>query len=900
VRLAGHIPGEARAENDEGPVDPSMPMRSLTLVLKPSAEQQAALDQLLAEQQDPASPNYHHWLTPEEYADRFGLSQDDLQKVVAWLGQQNLTVTGTGRGRNWVAFRGAARDVENAFGTEIHHFRVNGEVHFSNANDPSLPADLDAVVRTVHGLNDFRMKPKSVLRRTLPGSDATARYNSTSGNHYLAPDDIAILYNIKPLLDAGVDGSGQKLVVVGQTQINLSDLQAFRSRFGLAGNDPQVTLVPNLADPGVQSDDQVEAHLDLEWTGAVARNASINYVYSENVMDAVQYAIDQNLAPVISMSYGLCEAQTSFSEAQTLRSWARQANAQGISWFAASGDAGGSDCSTSARSGGGLSVDIPAAIPEVTGVGGTTLTEGAGNYWNASNGATSASALSYIPESVWNDSAAAGEPASGGGGVSSFFTKPIWQTGAGVPNDGARDVPDVSMAASADHDGYLIWSGGKLSVVGGTSVASPVFAGITTLLNQRLVSSGRQSVPGLGNMNPQLYALAQTSPTAFHDVITGDNMVTISCGARSRGCVPGTYGYAAGAGYDLASGLGSVDANQLVNAWSGAGASTARGSAALSIMSSAPSIPVGDTFTLTATVKGQNGGTPTGAVTFFSGSTSLGSANLSGATGVATATLQVSAAQLALGASSITAQYSGDASYNAASASVTVSVTSNVTGPPSISAVSNGASFRQSFAPGMVLSVFGSNLSPAAFSAPSAPLPAQIAGVSATVNGFAAPLYYVSSSQVNLQIPYEAASATSQAVLTISNSGGSASASFNLSAAAPGIFTNQGVAVPFGSATRGQVVTLFITGAGAVNPPVGTGTAPAAQTPVANLPAPVQAVSVSVGGVNAPTTFVGIPAGLVGVVQVNYQVPQSAPVGQQNLVVSVGGVSSPPATITIR
>jgi uncharacterized protein (TIGR03437 family) len=300
-------------------------------------------------------------------------------------------------------------------------------------------------------------------------------------------------------------------------------------------------------------------------------------------------------------------------------------------------------------------------------------------------------------------------------------------------------------------------------------------------------------------------------------------------------------------------------------------------------------------------VKSENGGTPSGSVAFFLAGTSLGSAVLAGSNGVATATLPVNGAQLTLGSDAITAQYTGDQSYNSATASITITVSTAVTGPPSIAGVANGASFRQTFAPGMVLSVFGSNLAPSTWSAQTVPLPAQLAGVSATVNGMPAPLYYVSATQVNLQIPYEAAGAVgTRAVVTITNNGKFASASFDLSSAAPGIFTDQGVAVPFGSATRGQVVTLYVTGAGAVTPAIATGAAPPSQTALSHLPAPLQQVSVSVGGVNAPIQFVGIPAGLVGVVQINYQAPLAAPVGPQSVVVTVGGASSPPATLTVR
>jgi subtilase family serine protease len=535
-----------------------MPLPYVSLVLKPSASQEAELTQLLAEQQDPSSPNYHRWLTPEEFADRFGASQDDIDKIVSWLRDQSLTVISVGRARNSVAFRGDAAQVESAFGIKIHHYQLKGARHFANASEPTIPAGFAAVVGSIRGLHDFRFKsPRRIV----------THYTSSRGSHYLAPDDVAMIYNIRSLYGAGVDGSGQKLAIVGQTQIKPADIQAFRASFNLPANDPQVMLVPDTKDPGIVSDDLDEAHLDLELAGAVARNANLIYVYSTDVTDAAQYAIDQNLAPVLSMSYGSCEAQTPRSDAMTFQSWAKQANAQGITWFAASGDAGGTDCDGGgSRVRGGLSVDLPASVPEVTGIGGTTLSEGSGNYWNRISDSNGASVLSYIQESAWHDSTP-NNPASSGGGSSVFFSKPEWQTGAGVPDDGSRSVPDVSFAASANHDGLLIYTGGSLSIVGGTSVGAPSFAGIAALLNHYLVSSGLQSSAGLGNINPRLYSLAQATPDAFHDITAGNNIITVTCTSRSRNCVEGSFGFSAGAGYDQVTGLGSVDAYKLVTGW---------------------------------------------------------------------------------------------------------------------------------------------------------------------------------------------------------------------------------------------------------------------------------------------------------------------------------------------
>src|SRR6185369_2057348 len=248
------------------------------------------------------------------------------------------------------------------------------------------------------------------------------------------------------------------------------------------------------------------------------------------------------------------------------RSLAQEANAKGITWLAAAGDSGAADCDVADKATTGLSVDLPGAIPEVTSVGGTEFNEGSGSYYNSSNGANGGSAKSYIPERVWNDSVDDGAVIGGGGGKSQYFKKPSWQTGPGVPNDGARDVPDISFSASADHVGYLVMSKGSMTAVGGTSASAPVFAGMVTLINQAQVSKGLTA--GLGNINPMLYSLAQSAPGAFHDTTVGDNKVP--CEIGSPDCVGGTTtGYSAGPGYDLASGLGSVDLTNLVAAWTG-------------------------------------------------------------------------------------------------------------------------------------------------------------------------------------------------------------------------------------------------------------------------------------------------------------------------------------------
>ena len=310
----------------------------------------------------------------------------------------------------------------------------------------------------------------------------------------------------------------------------------------------------------------------------MARGASLIFVYSYDVNDAAQYAIDQNLAPVISMSYGECEESDTQSDALTLRTWAQQANTQGITWVTAAGDSGAAGCYeiSSGPFGGAssdlsLAADVPADIPEITGVGGTTFNEGSGTYWSSTNTGTKASAQSYIPEVAWNDSAADGEPSASGGGASQFFAKPSWQTGTGVPNDGARDVPDVAFPASADHDGYMVYtSSGQQTawyVFGGTSCGTPAFAGLLAVLNQYLVSHGYQTTSGLGNVNGHLYSLAASAPSAFHDITSGNNAVEVSTCYGRRCTTQSSQGYSAGTGYDQVTGLGSLDAYPFVLAW---------------------------------------------------------------------------------------------------------------------------------------------------------------------------------------------------------------------------------------------------------------------------------------------------------------------------------------------
>jgi uncharacterized protein (TIGR03437 family) len=393
----------------------------------------------------------------------------------------------------------------------------------------------------------------------------------------------------------------------------------------------------------------------------MAPDATVLFVYSTSITTSVTYAIDQALAPVITISYGLCELAASSADAGTYQSLAQQANAEGITWLNSSGDDGAAACDTQAAEY-GLSVQVEPAVPEITGVGGLMFNEGADtNYWNFQNNNNGSSATGYIPETVWNESTPT-QLSSGGGGFSILFTQPPWQAGPGVPGGAMRGVPDVSLAAADGHDPYITYSGGNFQLVGGTSAATPSFAAMILLLNQWLGTNG------LGNINPTLYGMAQSTPNVFHDITTGNNAVpcvndTPDCGAS------GYLGYSAGPGWDPASGLGSVDAYQLFNNWGTGAVNTTT-----TVTANPTTFTVSGSTQLNAVVTASSNVTPTGTVTFTVGSVSLGSATLSGSGSSASASLTAYGSQFPTGNSTIDASYNGSNSVNGSTGSVNVTV----------------------------------------------------------------------------------------------------------------------------------------------------------------------------------------------------------------------------------
>jgi len=393
------------------------------------------------------------------------------------------------------------------------------------------------------------------------------------------------------------------------------------------------------------------------------------------------------------------------------------------------------------------------------------------------------------------------------------------------------------------------------------------------LLNQQTARTS-SGAAGVGNINPRLYSLAQTTPAAFHDVTRGNNTITVTCTIRSRNCTAGSFGYSAGAGYDLASGLGSIDAFQLVNSWNGPVTSISRAVPKLTVSASSTQITSGQGTTLTAVVAGVDSGSPTGTVVFKLGSTVIGTASLATSANGSIATMNVSSSSLHVGANTIAATYSGGSIYNTATASISITLAASNT--TTITGMGNAASFRPDFSPGMLFTIMGTLLAPSTWSGNTPPLPTQAAGVRVTVNGIAAPLLYVSPTQINAQIPYAVPVGVGVTV-AVNTNGSTTTSTITLASAAPGIFTDANFApVPNTSVARGGVGTLYVTGAGSS-----------------------QSVSVTIGGIVAPVLFAGTPSGVVGVTQINYQVPQSAPIGPTPIVVFVGNTNSPPATLTV-
>ncbi|MGA8089175.1 MAG: protease pro-enzyme activation domain-containing protein [Terracidiphilus sp.] len=692
---------------DAGRMPSDAKLNGMSIVFNRSTAQEAHLQALIAAQQDPRSPQYHQWLSPEQFGARFGMAQSDMDKVQTWLQQQGFAIASVARGRNMIRFSGTAGQVEQAFQTQMHYFKTNGETHFAPATLLSVPTAIAPTIAAVRDLSDFKPRPMHI-------STHRAFTSGQSGNVFFAPGDIAVTYDINPLYSpGGITGAGQSIAIVGQSAVLASDIEAFETAAGLPVKDPVMVLVPGSgASKVVAGGDEGESDLDIEWSGAIAKGATIDFVYTGNggnlnAFDSIAYAIDEKIAPIISVSYGACEtALGGFS----LETQLAQAAVQGQTVLAASGDQGSTACSgdttnnlTTAQQF-ALAVNYPASSPYVTGVGGTEISAANSvstnsTYW-VGQGTSDAltSAKTYIPEIVWNDDSTQFGLGATGGGTSALFARPTWQTGVtGIPSGTKRLVPDVSLYSSAGFPGYLFCSSdtsdwaqasgttpaqaascnsgfrdstsGDLTVAGGTSFATPIFAGMIALINQK-----QEWTDGQGLANPTLYTLAAGAnySTLFHDVTSGNN----NCTAGSTYCGTTTTGFSAGTGYDQVTGLGSVDLANIAGAWAKNATPLVATTTAVSAASASPNVSTDDVVTITVAQVGGTA-TPTGTVNLSID----GSGTAYGATGSTTTpvtltngTATYTANFSTAGAHTIVAQYAGDAANAPSTSSVVITV----------------------------------------------------------------------------------------------------------------------------------------------------------------------------------------------------------------------------------
>jgi hypothetical protein len=655
VTLKGNVHPLARAENAHGAAADSLGMDRMLMLLKRSEAQQGALQTLEEAQQDKSSPNFHSWLTPEDFGKQFGPSDADIQAVTDWLSSQGFQGVRVAAGRNVVEFSGSAGQVRRAFGTQIQNYQLNGSVYVANASDPQIPAALAPVVAGIVSLHNFPKKSHSRVLGEVQKSRNSSNLQPlftfpnpyTGANFYgVGPGDFATIYNTKPLIAGGNDGSGQTIAIVGETQINPQDVSDFRTMFGLISNFPPSNIILNGMDPGITSPgEESESDLDVQWSGAVAPGATVKLVVSAStpasagVDLSALYIIEHNLADVMSESYGACESELGSAGNAFYNELWEQAAAQGITVAVSSGDGGSAGCddfNTAAPATHGLAVSGLSGTPFNVSVGGTDFNQYNqwGSYWNTSNDLTTGtSAKSYIPEHPWNENCSqisftgCGTTApngsinivAGSGGASKTYAKPKWQMGvSGMPNDNHRDQPDLSLFASPGFtgSGYLFCQADltgipscnlnspeyTFHVIGGTSASAPAFAGVMALLNQYAAAHGGTSRQGNANVN--LYALAKkvgascTSSTTeasgciFNDVTKGSVRFAGGIGSNSVPCKGGspncsatvtsvtgvlvdpahttTEAWTAAAGYDLATGLGSLNVNNLASSWTSA------------------------------------------------------------------------------------------------------------------------------------------------------------------------------------------------------------------------------------------------------------------------------------------------------------------------------------------
>jgi hypothetical protein len=705
IILSGSKHPLAQPQFDAGPVDPATRLDRMLLVLGPTPQQEGELQTFLDAQQDKKSSNYHLWLKPEEFGQKFGPAPADIQALSVWLRQEGFTVSSIAKSGRWIEFSGTASQVERTFQTQMRHYQVNGADHIANSTDISVPFSVKPLVSGVLSLHNFFKKPmlKQVVKLQSDGqgtyTQVSPSFTSTTGLHALSPLDLDKIYN----LPSTTNGVQANIAIVARSNIAAVDIFQFNAAFALSLSPVLVT--PNGPDPGFDptSVDAVEATLDTEWAAAIGEVGDILLVPSastattDGVDLSAAFIVDHNLAPIMSISFGQCETNLGVAENAFYNGLWQQAAAQGISVFVSSGDSGAAGCDRDQQTTpalGGQAVSGLASTPFNTAVGGTQFVEGAtpATFWSATNAPGLVSSRGYIPEAVWSENC---DPRNascpnqlfsllgGGGGESLLYAKPSWQSGGlpGMPADGHRDLPDVSLTA-AGHDPYLICFAGSCGGpapsffgVSGTSASAPSFAGIMARIVNKMSFIQTQTAGRQGLANYQLYRIAGNQNLAgCNSSIRTNPAVATSCVFNDttvgNNSVPGLTGFSATPGYDLSTGLGSVDATNLLAAWINLSFETT----STTITPASITGVHGQPIALNVLVTGATAPGPTGNVALFSSTNNpTGDLPLTTSAGTPTANFSGTVNNLPGGVYTLIARYPGD-STRAASDSPGISV----------------------------------------------------------------------------------------------------------------------------------------------------------------------------------------------------------------------------------
>ena len=444
VTLRGNTRSEAIAANDRGRLADGTKLEHMFLLLQRAPEREQALVSMIDQLHDRKSANFHHWLSPEQIGENYGVGDADLKVIRGWLESHGFTVNLTYSNRVTIDFSGTTGQIREAFHTEIHELSVDGERHIANMSDPQIPAALAPAVKGVVSLNDFR--PRKMMKRVVKPAKAdftfsdacgflTGLRDSSSSCEALMPADLATIYNLNPLFTAGISGKGQTIVVIeDEDAYSLGDWSSFRKVAGLARTYPYGTVATthpapptgpnNCTDPGDLNDTtDDEVAIDMEWASAAAPNAAIQVavckdsgatfgglIALENLLNAP--GANTTGPAIVSISYGESESQNGATQNAAYNTTYQQGAAEGVSIFVSSGDEGPASSNASgADSTRGITVSGFTSTPYNISVGGTDFSDSysgtQSTYWSPTNSASSyGSALSYMPEIPWNDSCA--------------------------------------------------------------------------------------------------------------------------------------------------------------------------------------------------------------------------------------------------------------------------------------------------------------------------------------------------------------------------------------------------------------------------------------------------------------------------------------------------------------